>query len=479
MASGTWQPSDKPKRPGFYMRFIAAALARIQPGARGIVAIPVKASWGPKKQVLEITGEKDLIDILGTDTGGDFTAYTCVRLCLLGQPKTILVYSLSDGSELQASIALKDTAVPPVDVLRLKTKYPTSKDFKVTVRTNILDENKQDIVLYEGSKQLFVYTFDKGAAVIDNALAAVNDNKDNKWLVAEKIATGNGTLATISSQNLTGGNAGVANITNADYIDAMAVFESRLFHGFTLDGVTDASLLTSAKAWIERLRNEGKKCIGCFGSDETTDEDISNAITRSKAWNHEGIVNVGIGGELGDVWYPSAFVACWVTGKCAGQALKESLTYAVTPFTDVYPRLTHNQVVAALAAGVLVLVHDGEKVVIEQGINTLSSLRVDMDNQWKKIKIIRIMDAIDMDTAKAGHDSYIGKVLNNDDGQTAVLTAIKKYFETLVPDLLDPDFTVEVDTDLQQNAENDEFFWKYGAKIIDSMEKIYGTGYLR
>jgi len=72
MASGTWQPSDKPKRPGFYMRFIAAALARIQPGARGIVAMPVKANWGPKKQVVEITSEKDLTDILGHRHGGEF-----------------------------------------------------------------------------------------------------------------------------------------------------------------------------------------------------------------------------------------------------------------------------------------------------------------------------------------------------------------------------------------------------------------------
>jgi len=479
MASGTWQPSDKPKRPGFYMRFIAAALARIQPGARGIVAIPVKANWGPKKQVVEITSEKDLSDILGADTGGNFTAYTCVRLCLLGQPKTILVYSLSDGSEQQASIVLKDTDVAPVDVLRLKTKHPTARDFKVTTRTNILDENKQDIVLFEGSKQLFVYTFDTGATAVDNALAAVNDNKDNKWLVAEKIAAGNGTLAAISSQDLTGGNAGVTNITNTEYIDAMAVLESRLFQGFTLDGMTDASLLSSAKAWVERLRNEGKKIVGYFGSDTTTDEDINNAITRSKVWNFEGIVNVGVSGELDGVWYPSALVACWVAGKGTGQALKESLTCAVAPFTDVSPRLTHNQVVAALAAGVLVLVHDGEKVVIEQGINTLSSLREGTDNQWKKVKIIRIMDAIDIDTAKAGHDSYIGKIPNNDDGQTAVLTAIKKYFETLVPDLLDPVFTVEVDTGLQQNVENDELFWKYSARIIDSMEKIYGTGYLR
>jgi hypothetical protein len=459
------------------MRFIAAALAAIQPGARGIVAIPVKANWGPVKQVVEITSEKDLVDILGTDTGGGFTAYTCVRMCLLGRPKTILAYRLADGSEAKAGITLKDSAA--LDVLRLTTKYETTRDFKVAVQDSIQDETKQDIVLYEGARRLHTYTFAKGAAVVDNAVAAVSDGANNVWLEAQKLAAGSGTIANVATQPLTGGNAGVAVINNADYLDAMNAFEGRPFNGFALDGTTEASLQASVRAWVERLRDEGKKVIAYLGGSAVDDQTPATANTRSAGFNHEGVVNVGTSVKLAGTWYPSAVAACYVAGRGTGQRLAESLTYAATPFADVAPRLTHNQVVQALQSGTLVFVHDGEKVIIEQGINTLSSLREGQGRAWRKIKPIRIMDAIDMDTAQAAHDNYIGKVLNNEDGQAAVLSAIKNYFETLSPALLAPDFVVETDKALQANAESDEFFWRYEATIIDSMEKIFGTGYIK
>lgn len=477
MAGGVWSQTDKPIRPGFYMNFVAAAQDSIQSGVRGVVAIPIRANWGPAKQIVEITNEKELIDTFGSEITADFTAYECIRLILLGSPKKVLGYRLVDGSAAKASKTLKDDA--STDVLTIATKYETEKDFKVTVRDNAIDNNKQDIVLYEGAKQLYVFTFAKGTGVIDKAVVAINDDKMNKWIDANKVTDGNNTLANISSQNFSGGNAGVADIVNADYVNAMSAFEARVFNSFTLDGVTDSSLQTSVKAWVERLRCEGKMVMAFVGGSAEDDQDIANANSRSASFNHEGMVNVGISAEIDEVWYTSGKVACYVCGKAAGQSLKESLTYAVTPFDDVSPRLTHSQVVSALQSGTLVLIHDGEKVIIEQGINTLTSLREGQNNSFKKIKTMKIMDAIETDTAKAAHDSYIGKVLNNEDGQVAVLSAIKNYFETLSPTLIANDFIVEVDKEKQVYAGADEFYWKWSAKLIDSMEKIFGTGIIR
>lgn len=477
MAGGNWSETEKPVRPGFYMRFVAAALASIQPGARGILAIPVKANWGPAKTIVEITSEKELINTYNTEETGNYTAYPCIRLALLGGIKTVLGYRLVDGAAAKAGITLQDGAA--ANVLKLDTKYPTTRAFKVTTRDNAVDGTKQDLVLYEGSTQLYVFTFAKGAAVVDNAVAAINGDSKNLWIDATKLAVGNGTIANVVSQPLTGGNDGTAGVVNADYIDAMATFEARTFNAFTLDGATDAALQTSVAAWVQRLRSEGKKIIAYLGGSAADDADITVANTRSHGFNHEGIVNVGVSALLDGVWYPSSKVACFVAGKGTGQALRESLTYAATQFDDVNPRLTHNQVVAALQAGTLVLIHDGEKVIIEQGLNTLTSLREGQNDAFKKIKLIRIMDAIDLDTTQAAHDNYVGKVLNNADGQAALLSAIKKYFETLAPALIDNDFTVEVDTELQANAIGDEFYWKWNARLIDSMEKIFGTGIVR
>ncbi len=477
MAGGQWSETDLPVRPGFYMNFKSAALAAISSGARGIVAIPVKANWGPIEEIVEVASEQDLIDNYNTETSGSLSAYKCGRLSLLGGPQKLLMYRLADSAAAKGSYTLVDTATEPVSVIRLDTKYESTREFKVTTRENLVDSTKQDIVLYEGTSQLYVFTFSKTGAV-DNAVAAVDDDTGSEWFTATKLAAGNGAIATVAGQSFTGGNDGSAGVVNADYVDAMTAFEARQFNMFVLDGATAAELQTTVSTWVARLREEGKKIIAFIGGTISNDADITTANTRSTTNNYEGIVNVGVSGILDSVTYSSAEVACYVAGLAAGQQLKESLTYAVAVFDDVTPRLTHSQVVSAIQAGTLVLVHDGEKVKIEKGINTLTTLGDEQSNVWKKIKSIRIMDAIATDTAKTAQDSYIGKVLNNEEGQVAVLNAIKAYFETLAPDLIDSDFMVEVDTEKQANAETDQFFWKYSATLVDSMEQIFGTGYI-
>lgn len=475
MGNGTWSMTDRPVRPGFYMNFQAAAQATIQPGARGRVAIPVKANWGPVKQVVEITSEKELIDTYGTDRlDSGFTAYDCIRLALLGGAKTVLGYRLADSTAAKASISLQDGE--GTDVLTLTTKYETTRPLSVTVRDDIVDPtNRQDIMLYEGTKLIYTFTYAKDS--IDATVKAINGDTGNVWVTAKKVK--DGTLVNTLSQDFAGGNAGIADISNEDYIDAMAVFEARVFDTFAPDGMTDASLQTTVKSWAERLRSEGKDIVAYMGGTAADDTNIAVANTRSHGFNSESVANVGVTGVLDGAEYGSAQTACYFAGLASGQALTESLTYATTIFDDVKPRLTNNQVISAIQAGTLVMVNDGEKVRIEKGINTLTSLKEGQNNAWKQIKCIRIMDAIQADTSKAANDSYIGKILNNDDGQTSLICALKLYFEGIAGTLIADDFTVEIDTEKMALASGNEFFWKWDARVIDSMENIYGIGIVR
>jgi len=475
---GSWNENEKKVRAGFYMRFVSKAIEAIKGGSRGIVAIPIKANWGPAKQIVEITSEKELIDNYGTDVAGNFTAYNALRLCMLGKPQKILGYRMVDGTEVAPFVTLADTTGVPVNVLKLESLYPTTRDFKVTARDNAVDPaNKKDIVLYEGATQLLVFTFDKGD--IDNAVAAINDDADNRWIKVTKLADGNNTLADITDQPMTGGNAGVAAITSAHYTEAMTAFEARQFNAFTLDGLSDGAIQTSVKAWVDRLRGEGKKIVAFVGGASADDQNITNANIRSTGFNFEGVVNVGVGVELDGVQYSSAYHACYVAGKASGQQLKESLTYAATPFDDVIPRLTDSEIKSAILAGTLVAFHNGSQVIYDKAINTLTTLGADQGSVWKKIKGVRIMDAIETDGNELAQSSYIGKIINNKDGQIGFLSGLKRYFETLSPTLIADDFTVEEDTDKTANALADEFYWRYDAKLIDSMENIYGTGYIR
>ena len=479
MAGGTWSPTEQKVRPGFYLNFEAAALAAIKPGARGIVACPVKADWGPVRTFKEITNEAELLAVYGEDTAAGATAYQTVRMALLGGAKTVLAYRLADSNAAKASITLQDAAGSPVNVLKLETKYETTRPFKLSTRTNLVDSTKQDILLYNGSALLRTFTFTSGADGVSNAVAAINNDAGNEWVTASKLADGNGTLAVVSSQDFTGGNNGMADVVNADYIAAQAMFEARVWNLFTLDGMTDSSLQTSFKSWIERLRNEGNGVMGVFGGSAAEDADPNLGNQRSSGFNHEGVVNVMVGAVLDGKTYASAEVAPFVAGLIAGQKLSESITYAPCPFEDVYPRLTNGQVIAALQAGSLALVHDGEKVKVEQGINTLSSLRQGQNNQWKKIRAIRTMDAINNDLLKAASDNYIGKVNNNDDGKVALLNAFKQYMDTLVQGgIVEKDYVVYLNPVYHGNpplAAPDEVYPKWEARITDGMEKIFGT----
>ncbi|MGE5552828.1 MAG: phage tail sheath family protein [Betaproteobacteria bacterium] len=480
MAGGTWSPTEGKVRPGFYMNFVAAALAAIKPGARGVVACPVKAEWGPVREFKEITSEAELLAAYGAKVAGT-TAYDTIRMALLGGAKKVLGYRLADSNAAKGTITLQDTGGTPANVLRLDTKYESARDFRVTTRTNPVDSAKQDIVLYEGTTILRTFTFASEAGGVDNAVAAINGDAGNQWITATKLADGNGILALITSVPLSGGNNGTAAVTNTDYANAMAAFEARQFNIFTLDGMTDSALQTSVKAWVERLREEGKGIIAVMGGSAAADADPTQGNARSQTFNHEGVVNVITSAVMDGVTYSSAQVAPFIAGLIAGQALSESITYATCPFTDVSPRLTHSQVEAALLAGSLVLVHDGEKVKVEQGVNTLSSLRQGQNDQWKKIRAIRVMDSINADLLKAASDNYIGKVNNNDDGKVALINACKQYMERLfLGGLVEKDYLVYLDPAYHPAlAAPDEVYIKWEARICDNMEKIFGTFVVR
>lgn len=477
MASGNWSETDIPIRPGFYNRFKAAALARIQMGKRGVVAMPVKANWGPVKEVVSITSEPSLINNYGSDP--NYTAYKLGRLVLLGQPKELLLYRLADGNEKKASLKLKaKVSGTDTDVITLETKYPTSRDFKVSIYPSVTDESLRNISLLEGTRPL--YEFKNLGGTATEIASAINKDDGNKWLIAT-AATQDGTdinLNAIVAVNLTGGNAGTGNITAEDYINAMSEFEGRKLNGFALDGITDQAIHTSVKGWTERNRRVGKKIRSFLGvGAETT---ITEANNKSKSINSEGIVNVGVGGKLDGIEYTPAETACYIMGLGEGQDMKGCLCNQVTVFQDVVKHLTHEEIEETILSGTLILRYDDGAVVIEDDVNTLKRYGQDQNEIWGNYRAIKFIDMVDEDTSLTGNRQYVGKILNlGKTGQLAVLMALKKYFEVLEKGQIIDGFTLEVDEELQKNAKSDEFFWQWDAKYINVMKKIFGTGHIR
>lgn len=487
MAGGNWSLTNQPVLPGLYMNFVGAAERAVESGARGVVIAPVKAHWGPVGKFVEVASESAIHELFSSSEADGATAFTTLYLSLLGGPKKLLAYRLADSSASEAEVTLKNNLSEPENVVVLKAKYTGQRgnDFKVTVQPSLAVVGQKELKLYEGNKLL--RTIPIGAGTAEQVVAAINEDSANKWIVAEKV--GDGTLADVAGAAFTGGNSGISGITNADYIAATEVFETQDFHVLTLDGVSDASLRTSVVAWVKRVREEGKGIMAVFGgtkADDTSSDAVSKSIVRSVAADFEGIVNVGTGAKMNDKEYSSAQVAAWVAGLIAGQTLKESTTYAPAPFDDVTRRWTRSEQEEGVRNGVFLLVHDGRKVKVLRGVNTLITTRDGLNKGWRKIRKIRVIDQINSDLQKLAEDHYIGKVNNTAEGRLALIAAGKQYLQTLASEsvieatgfdvALDPQFYGGT---AQFAPEDDQVFLSWTADSSDVMEQIFGTFFVQ
>ncbi|WP_110931944.1 phage tail sheath family protein [Paenibacillus bouchesdurhonensis] len=487
MAAGNWNLTSQPVLPGLFMNFVSAAGAAIVPGARGVVVAPVKAHWGPIGQFVEVTSENAIKELFSNDEFSGATAYTTLFLSLLGGAKKLLAYRMADSSAAAAEIVLKNSEASPADALKVSAKYAGERGnaFKVTIQPSLAVPDVKELKLYEGNTLLRTITLGNGD--VDAAVAAINKDSGNKWIVAEKLAEG--VLADVSGVALEGGASGISGITNADYIAATEAFETQDFHVLTLDGVTDAALRTSLVAWVKRVRSEGKGIMATLGgsmAEDTGADAVNKAIARSAAADFEGIINVGTGAVLNGKSYSSAQVASWVAGLIAGQALKESTTYAASPFDDVTRRWTRSEQEQAVQNGVFLLVHDGRRVKVLRGVNSLITLQQGQNKGWKKIRKVRVIDQINADLQRQAEDHYIGKVNNTAEGRQALISAGKQYLQTLAAESVIEATGYDVTLDARfygdsaiMQPENDQVFLTWRADDTDVMEQIFGTFYVQ
>lgn len=476
MATGNWNEKNKPKVPGWYNRFKNKAQERIGTGIHGILAMPVRANWGPVETVTSITvnstAEKKLKSTFGEDP--NFTAYRLGKLALLGQPKAVLLYRLTDGSEKIETLILKNNQSSPADAVKLESKYPTTRKFNVTIRTNIADTSKIDFLLFEGTTQLFSMSGLNNS--IDDIVAAINANVENEYLVATKLTGAIGALTNISNLALTGGKDGTTGITNQQYLDAMSAFEGYGMDGFVLDGVSDQSLQTSVKAWVIRNKSEGTNILAFVGG-PAANYSLEQANSRSKEFNNEDVINVFATNATYDgCSYTSAEVAVYIAALATGAGLKDSICNAVTIFDDIQPRLNKSETETALESGTLVLAKDADDVVVVDDVNTFKNYTDEKTSVFGTIRAVKFMNAVDGDTSLKRKD-FNGKTVNDDTGRTLIICALKQYFETLRDaKVIKDDFTVEIDKELQATAASDEFFWKWDAHYLDVIKKVFGTG---
>lgn len=249
----------------------------------------------------------------------------------------------------------------------------------------------------------------------------------------------------------------------ADYVDMREAFEARPFNVFVFDAEHDATEQDNTAAWVAQNREDKKHFMFVAGGSAADDLDPAIGNARTIGFNDDYIVNLIVGETINGVDYSSAAYAPFIAGLIAGTPVNRSITYTQVAVDDVTKRLRNSEIVTALQAGSLVLVHDGEKVKVEQGLTSSK----------KKIRNIRARQAVATDVEKTARDNYIGKLDNNEDGQMALINAIKAYLETLETNNVLADISVGLDP---QNASvGDSVFLAISYREVDSMERIFLT----
>lgn len=471
MARGTWNETNIPIIPGFYNRMKQKAQEAAM-SSQGVLAMPVRSNWGEKEKVVAVKSLRELKKAFGDSM--DFTAYKLGRLALLGGPQQLLLYRVVDENAKVGTLVLKTTA--DAAAISLTTLYETSRNFKVTVAENILDESKIDLILYEDTTQLAIIEGVNNA--VEDVITKINNSDFILYVTATKVESATGTLSTISAAAFSGGNDGSKACTNANYLKAMNTFESYDIDGFVFDGVADKSLLDSALEWKNKCAEFGLDIL-VFGS--TNEDSLAAANVISQKFNDYSMHNSFAKTlEYDGVQYTMAEAMVWFAAHALGQKLTESMCNEETIFTDVQPRLTRTQLESALDAGTVVFTVTQGKVVVLDDVNTYKDYSSDAEKILGNLRAVRFINIVNKNTSLKGESKYVGKIGNDDTGHTIILNAIKNFFDEWVAiGIISGNYNVETDTDLQNSAEPDQFFWKWDAEYIEVAKRIFGTGNLQ
>jgi len=156
------------------------------------------------------------------------------------------------------------------------------------------------------------------------------------------------------------------------------------------------------------------------------------AVLPHTASDSEGIINFATDDIVcGAQTYDANEFCSRIAGLLAGTPLSGSITFTVLPEVTDVPRMSKVDAGLLVDAGKLILFHDGEKVKVARGVNSLTTLGADKSEQFKKIKIVDILDMIHADITRTAEDNYIGRVTNSYENKCLLVNAINAYFDQL------------------------------------------------
>lgn len=254
--------------------------------------------------------------------------------------------------------------------------------------------------------------------------------------------------------------------TTADGLEQLSPY---YFDVFALGFDAEKADVDAIKSWRASLLLEGRHFVGFAGATSGL-ADLATIKAVFAAAKDNDLAYVGFGGvdQAGNT-YSGGQIAAYLAGVQGGRGLAEgSLTRHAIPFlVDVEHRLTKSQQIEMKEAGIIVLLHNGQEIVVDQAITS------DATGFAKGKLRIAYNAAVYQESLRfALENEFIGKLNNDADGQFILLSAVNEFNERLVDArVLTPGTKTALHPDFDSVGE-DVFLLTQG-EFIDAIERVF------
>lgn len=480
MAGGTWRTQNK-VRPGVYINVKGDGKPVLTtPLGRLLMFQNKPLGWG-KKGIIELKATSDFTALTGHKNTDEVLApvYEALK-----DAETVLLLNDFDGG------AKSTSTKEGVYTINAKYEGEQGNNISVSFAPSPLADgaNTQDVTVTTifGTKQVdqvkITLPLPKADAIAaaeltkEDQLEVHNDYVDitfgtNPVDVTKELngkgeyplytAIFNGLTQNAANVSLAGGSNG----TNKVVDDMNDYLENEFYAVATTAGWDESSNIH--KLLVEEIKllreNVGIKVRGV----------VPNAT--GVVYNYEGVSTVLNGYVLNDgtVITPNIATARFA-GMSASATPDQALTYTqLDDAAEAKPKLNNDKTIKALNAGQIVFTtRSGERVVIEQDINSLTKFTSIKPKDFSKNRIIRTLDKICTNTTQTFETSFLGKVSNNDFGRDLFKANRVSYLSGLESQNMIRDFDPN-DLTIDQGNDKDAVLMNLYVTPVDSMEKLY------
>ena len=200
------------------------------------------------------------------------------------------------------------------------------------------------------------------------------------------------------------------------------------------------------KEWVVEQRENRRKVKAVLPNTVGDNEGIINYTNNINTVAE--MVKNGVEDAIVETTYTAAQFTARIAGLLAAVPNSYSATYAtlgeVVSCDEVEDRDK------AVSEGKFFIFHDGEKIKTCRAVNSLQTTTKDKGEDFKKIRLVHIMDTINNDIETLVEDEYLGKYPNTYDNKCILISAIDEYLRQLESKGMINSHTIDIDMAAQK-----------------------------